>query len=134
MRRTRMEASADLLADPAYSPEDVTVLMVTYHEMIQLVNGAVHFALVADNKDRPDAEKYGTHPDGSPCYAPEWYMAQSIKTGIHEGLYGALAGVLSCEEIDEHGHPCVGSILHDTCHWDGDGCNWEARSETQEGQ
>lgn len=124
MKRTRMEATADLLADPAYGAEDVTLLALVHHEMIELVNESVDFHLIANNVDRPNAEKYGTHSNGSPRYAPEWYMAQAIKTAIHEGLYGKLSGVLCCEEIDEHGHRCTGSLLHETCHWDGNGCNW----------
>ena len=118
-----MEAMADLLAQ-GYEPDEVTVLAITHKAMIQLVNESVAFHLIADNVDRPNAEKYGTHPDGSPCYAPEWYMAQVIKTAIHEGLYGTLKAVLGCEEVDEHGHACIGSLLHETCHWDGNGCNW----------
>ena len=54
-----------------------------------LVNRAVDFHLAAANRDRPDA-RYGTNPDGSLMYAPEWYMAQSISTAIHEGLHGVL--------------------------------------------
>lgn len=125
-RRTRMEATADLLSDPAYGIEDVTLLAIVHREMIELVNESVAFHLIADNVDRPNANKYGTHPDGSPSYAPEWYMAQAIKTAIHEGLYGKLAGVLSCESVDEHGHHCIGSLLHETNCWDGNGCNWNA--------
>ena len=125
-RRTRMEATSDLLADPAYGVEDVTLLALVHHEMVELVNESVAFELIAANLDRPNAEKYGTHPDGSPRYAPEWYVAQGIKTGIHEALYGKLRGVLSCEEKDEHGHPCIGSVLHESVHWDGNGCNWTA--------
>lgn len=124
MTQGRMEAMADYMADSGADPEDVTILAVAHHELIQLVNESVDFHLIADNVDRPDADKYGTHPDGSPCYAPEWYMAQAVKTAIHEGLYGVLRRVLSCEEQDEHGHVCVGSVLHETGHWDGNGCNW----------
>lgn len=128
-RHTRMEAMADLLAQ-GYEPDEVTVLAITHKAMIQLVNESVDFHLIADNVDRPNAEKYGTHPDGSPCYAPEWYMAQAIKTAIHEGLYGTLKAVLGCEEVDEHGHRCIGSLLHETCHWDGNGCNWTLAAGT----
>lgn len=119
-----MAIAADLLAEGAYGVEDVSILTMALHELTQMVNECVAFALIADNIDRPDAAKYGTHPDGSPMYAPAWYVAQGIKTDIHERLYGVLRGVLSCEEVDEHGHRCLGSILHDECHHDGNGCNW----------
>lgn len=132
-KRTRMEATADLL-ERGYDPEDVTLLAIVHAEMIELVNTSVDFHLIADNVDRPNAEKFGTHPDGSPCYAPEWYMAQAIKTAIHEGLYGTLADVMSCEsKCPEHGHVCIGSVGHyvgptggalSAGHWDGNGCNW----------
>ncbi len=123
-RRTRMEAQADLLAEPGIEPHEVTLLAIVDREVRRVVNAAVNFHLVADNIDRPDAAKYGTHPDGKPRYAPAWYVAQSIKTGINEALYGALRDVLSCESVDEHGHVCVGSIGHETNCWDGNGCNW----------
>ena len=125
-RRTRMDAMADLLTEPGIEPEDVTLLALVDRAVRGVVNGAVNFQLVAENIDRPDAEKYGTHPDGSPRYAPAWYTLQGAMTGIHESLYGALREVLSCESVDEHGHLCIGSIGHDTCCWDGNGCNWWA--------
>ena len=125
-RRTRMDAQADLLAEPGIQPEDVTLLAIVDREVRRVVNQAVNFHLIADNIDRPDASKYGTHPDGTPCYAPAWYVVQAVKTGIHEQLYGALRDVLSCESVDEHGHRCIGSLGHETCCWDGDGCNWWA--------
>lgn len=124
MKRGRMEATADLLAESGIQPEDVTLLTLVDRAVRQLVARSVAFDLSAANKDRPDAAKYGSHPDGSPCYAPEWYMAMSIKTGINEGLHGTLREVLSCESRDEHGHICVGSIGHESCCWDGNGCNW----------
>jgi hypothetical protein len=120
-----MEAMADFIADhPSHEPDEVTLLAVVHQAMVDLVNESVAFELIADNIDRPDADKYGTHPDGSPRYAPQWYTAQGIKTGIHESLYGRLRELLSCEDRDQHGHPCIGSLLHDGFHHDGDGCNW----------
>jgi hypothetical protein len=120
-----MDATADALADPCgLQPEEVTVRLLVDREVRQLVNQAVFFTLAARNLERPDADKYGTHPDGSPRYAPEWYVAQDVSTGIHEGLYGVLCGVLSCEEIDEDGHHCIGSWMHESNHWDGNGHNW----------
>ena len=127
-RRTRMAASADLLAEGQYEPHEVTILALVDREVRRLVAFAVDFELVAKNLDRPDAAKYGTHPDGSPCHAPEWYVAQGIKTGINEQLYGVLRGVLSCEEVDADGHPCVGSVAHESAHWDGNGNNWVGAS------
>lgn len=123
-RRTRMEAMADYMAETGCDPEDVTLLAIVHREIVALVNESVDFHLIADNVDRPDATKYGSHSDGSPRYAPEWYMAQAVKTAIHEGLYGRLREVLSCESIDEHGHRCIGSVMHETCCHDGNGCNW----------
>jgi hypothetical protein len=118
-----MEAMADLLAEGA-DPEDVTLLAVTHRALVDLVNESVAFHLIADNVDQPDAAKYGIQPGGSPAYAPQWYMAQQIKTAIHEGLYGVLSDLLKCESVDEHGHRCTGSLFHDTNCWDGNGCNW----------
>lgn len=123
-RRTRMDHQADLLAEPGIEPHEVTLLALVDRAVRRVVAGEVNFGLSAANLDRPDADKYGTHPDGSPCYAPEWYVAQGIKTGINERLYGALCEVLSCESVDEHGHVCTGSIGHESCCWDGNGCNW----------
>jgi hypothetical protein len=119
-----MAAQADLLAEAGIEPEDVTLLALVDREVRRVVNASVNFHLVAENIDRPNADKYGTHPDGSPRYAPQWYTVQAVKTGIHEQLYGALCDVLSCESVDEHGHVCIGSIGHETCCWDGNGCNW----------
>lgn len=125
-RRTRMAVMADLLSEPGITLEDVTLLMMVDREVRRVVADAVDFELIAANLDRPDAEKYGTHTDGSPRYAPGWYVAQGIETGIVEDLWGALRGVLTCEDRDEHGHVCIGSLLHETCHHDGNGCNWDA--------
>lgn len=123
MRDHQIEVSAQLLAE-GYEPDEITPLAMAHRVMVDLVNESVDFHLIADNVDRPDAAKYGTHPDGSPRYAPQWYMAQAVKTAIHEGLYGTLAGVLTCVSTDEHGHACIGSLNHTTGHWDGNGCNW----------
>lgn len=123
-RRTRMAAAADLLAEGQYEPDEVTILALVDREVRRLITTAVNFELVAKNLDRPDADKYGAHPDGTPRYAPEWYVAQGVKTGINEGLYGVLRGVLSCEEVDADGHPCIGSVAHESAHWDGNGNNW----------
>lgn len=121
----RMKAAADFLANHAdYQPDEVDLLSIVHQAMIDLVNREVRFGLVADNIDRPNAEKYGTHPDGSPRYAPEWYAVMGVKTGIHESLYGTLRKLLSCEHRDEHGHECIGSLLHVTVHHDGNGNNW----------
>lgn len=128
MSANRLSVSADLLAD-GYEPDEVTLLAIVDRVVRQLVNRAVVFELVAANVDRPDASKYGIHPDGSPRYAPEWYVAQGVSTGIHEGLYGVLKTVLGCDSVDEHGHACTGSLLHETCHWDGNGCNWSDPAE-----
>ena len=122
-----MSATADLLAE-GYEPADITMRLIVELEVRHLVNAAVAFELSAHNIDRPDAAKYGTHPDGSPRYAPEWYIAQGVKTGIHEGLFGALCGVLSCEEIDPDGRRCIGGVLHESWHWDGNGNNWPVQS------
>lgn len=121
--RNRMAVMADLLAQ-GREPDEVTLLAIVHHELIDLINREVHFALVADNIDRPDA-RYGTGRDGEPSYAPAWYVAQGIKTGLHEALYGTLKAVLGCDSVDEHGHKCLGSLAHETCHWDGNGCNWD---------
>jgi hypothetical protein len=119
----RLSVSADLLRD-GYEPNEVTLLAIVDRVVRDLVNREVAFGLSAANLDRPDAAKYGTHPDGSPCHAPEWYVAQGISTGIHEGLYGALKSVLGCESVSESGRECIGSIMHETLHWDGHGLNW----------
>lgn len=105
---SRFQAMADLLAEPGIAVEDVHLLALVDRAVRVVVNQELKFALVADNIDRPDAEQYGTHPDGTPCYAPAWYVAQGFATGIHERLYGALRAVLSCESRDEHGHVCIG--------------------------
>jgi hypothetical protein len=125
MSRNRLSVSADLLED-GYEPHEVTLLAIVDRAVREMVNMEVAFGLTAANLDKPNAEKYGSHPDGSPRYAPEWYVAQGISTGIHERLYGTLTSVLYCDAVDEHGHRCSGSLLHETCHWDGNGCNWEA--------
>lgn len=119
----RMAAQAELLAE-GREPEEVTLLAMVDRAVRQLVNRSVSFELIAQNIDRPDAAKYGTHPDGTARYAPEWYVAQDVATGIHEGLHGVLADLLGCDSTDEHGHHCIGSLLHETNHWDGNGCNW----------
>lgn len=119
----RMSITADLLAE-GYEPEEIALLPIVDRAVRWLINASVNFHLVAANVDRPDAEKYGTNPDGSPRYAPEWYMAQQVATAIHEGLHGTLSDVLQCESVDEHGHKCIGSLMHETNHWDGNGCNW----------
>lgn len=122
---SRMKATADFLADhPDYDPEEVSLLAVVHQAMIDLVNREVRFHLVAANIDRPDAAKYGTHPDGSPRYAPEWYAVMGTKTGIHESLYGTLRKLLSCEHRAEDGRECIGSLLHVTVHHDGQGNAW----------
>jgi hypothetical protein len=124
-RRSRMRAAADALAaERDLQPDDITVRFLVEREVRRLVNFAVSFELSARNIDQPDATKYGTHPDGRPRHAPEWYVAQGIATGIHEDLHGVLSDVLSCEEIDAHGRRCVGSLMHETPHWDGNGNNW----------
>lgn len=127
MSDRRMAIEADLLAE-GYDPDELTLLAVVHRRMVDLVNQAVAFELIAKNRDRPDAAKYGTHPDGTPRYAPEWYTAQGIGTHLHESLHGALRELLSCESVDEDGHRCIGSLLHTTCHWDGNGNNWERTS------
>lgn len=121
--RSRIAAMADLLSE-GLEPHEVTVRMVVDREVRALVARAVNFELAAMNIDQPNGDRYGFQPNGSPRYAPEWYVAQGIKTGINEGLYGVLADVLSCEETDSDGRPCIGSILHDSWHWDGNGNNW----------
>lgn len=117
--------AAQLLSE-GYEPDEITLLAMTHRRVVDLVNESVQFHLIADNVDRPDADKYGTHADGTPRYAPEWYMAQAVKTAIHEGLYGALRDVLRCPSVSDMGNRCTGSVLHTTCHWDGNGDNWEA--------
>lgn len=119
-----LDLTAELLAK-GYEPNEITLLALTDLAVRQLVKRAVDFELSGANIDRPNAEKYGTHTDGSPRYAPEWYAIQGVKTGIMEGLYGTLCSVLTCSSVDEHGHRCIGSVGHETCHWDGNGCNWE---------
>lgn len=125
MSENRMRIEADMLAE-GYEPDELTLLAVAIRSVVEVVNQAVAFELIAKNLDQPDAAKYGTFPDGRPMHAPEWYVAQGIATGIHESLYGALEAVLGCESVDDVGHRCVGSILHTTCHWDGNGNNWDA--------
>lgn len=119
----RMAVMADLLAE-GRNPEEVTLLAIVDRAVRRLVAQAVNFELIASNIDRPNADKYGTHPDGSPRYAPEWYVAQGIATGINEGLYGVLSNLLGCDSVDAEGHACIGSLLHETNHWDGNGSNW----------
>ena len=119
-----LDLTAELLAR-GYEPHEITLLALTERAVRRLIDSAVAFELSGGNIDRPDARKYGTHPDGSPRYAPEWYAVQGAKTGIMEGLHGALRSVLTCPSTDEHGHHCTGSVGHETCHWDGDGCNWD---------
>jgi len=118
----RMAVTADLLAE-GYEPDELSLFHVTHRLLVEFINSEVNFELIANNIDRPNADKYGTHPDRSPRYAPEWYTAQSIKTGLHERLYGVLKTVLSCEAEDS-GKRCVGGVGHACCHWDGDGHNW----------
>lgn len=123
----RMEAEAALL-DEGYEPDEITVLAIAIRQMRHLIDRSVAFHLQAANKDRPDAAKYGTSPKGDPMHAPEWYMAQSIRTAFHEGLHGALARVLCCEVQGPNGEECIGSLAHLGVHWDGNGQNWSAAS------
>lgn len=113
-RRTRMHAQAEFLAQPGIDVADVTLLMLVNQAMVDLVNEEVGIALHYENV-----------VDGS----PEWQVAASIRTGIHEALYGRLKELLSCEERDEHGHWCAGSLFHDSDHWDGSGCNWSGADQ-----
>lgn len=115
---------ADFLAEnPSYEPHEVGPLQLAEFGLRRLINRERDFELSASNKDRPDAEKYGTDPDGSAGYAPEWYAVHGAATGIHEGLHGVLWAALLCPSTDGE-HSCIGTIAHDGAHHDGDGSAW----------
>jgi hypothetical protein len=107
---------------PLFDSPDVREL--AYRRITELINSAADFQLVATNTDRPNADKYGTHPDGSPRYAPEWYAVQSVKTGFINGLYGALNDCLRCLSLNADDRWCIGALGHEGWHHDGDGASW----------
>ena len=125
-RERRQIAVTALLLAEGYEPDEITLRSMVDRAVRDLVSAEVEFELEAKNLNQPDAEKYGTHPDSSPMYAPEWYVAHGISTGIHERLYGTLSDLLSCEVRDVKGRKCSGSILHPMIwgHWDGNGNHW----------
>ncbi len=119
-----MAVTADVLAD-GYEPDEIGLRQLVDYEICHLINLTVAFELSARNLDRPNADKYGTHPDGTPRYAPEWYVAQSIRTGLHEDLDPVLYNLLSCDDDDGNGHRCIGALGHNgPWHHDGNGENW----------
>lgn len=121
-----MAAAADLLAT-GHEPADVTLLATVDHEIRQLVRRSVDNELMSAGLYRADAARYGTFPDGQPKYAPEWFMAQAVKTAILEDLYGVLTDLLSCPSTDG-ASVCIGSRDHAGPCWDGNGHMWEAAS------
>jgi len=112
----QIRAIADLLSE-GYEPADITILAIVDHEVRRLVTRAVNFTLSAKNLDQPKDGKY----------APEWYVAHDVGTHINEGLRPLLRDLLTCESVYD-GKRCVGSILHATDHWDGNGTSWPAHS------
>lgn len=133
--QTYMSVLADYMgANPGCEPDEISLRDLVAWQVTHLVNESVDFELIGAGLDRPNAEKYGTHPDGSPRYAPEWYVVHGAATGIHEGLRAALDAVLSCRSVDQHGHACIGGIGHACAHHDGDGCNWLDSSDLTTGE
>lgn len=60
-----------------------------------------------------------------PCYACRG--ARNRRSGMRKQREARKAierATGTCEDRDVHGHWCAGSLLHDSQHWDGNGCNW----------